>query len=154
MLRPGHLADVDQTLDTRDHLYKCAVVRDDDDTTMDDITLLKVRIEGIPWVRHKLLETESDTCLLLIKVKDDHVDLLIDRDHLRGISDTTPREVGNMYQTVYATEVDEGTIRGDPLDDTLEDLTLLELGDDLLLLLLRRTMRSSWATSRAVSTAV
>ena len=41
-----------------------------------------------------------------------------------------------MNQTVYATEVDEGTIRGDTLDDTLEDLTLLELGDDLLLLLL------------------
>ena len=38
-----------------------------------------------------------------------------------------------MDQTVYATEIDEGTIGGDTLDDTLEDLTLLALGDDLLL---------------------
>ena len=39
-----------------------------------------------------------------------------------------------MDEPIDTTEVDEGTVRGDVLNDPFEDLTLLELADDLSLL--------------------
>ncbi len=47
-----------------------------------------------------------------------------------------PRKVGDVDKTVNASEVDEYTVSGDVLNDTLEHLTSFELGDDVLLLLL------------------
>ena len=41
-----------------------------------------------------------------------------------------------MDQSVHTAQIDEYTVRGDVLDRTFEYLTLFELGDDLLLLLL------------------
>ena len=45
-----------------------------------------------------------------------------------------PREVGDMDESVNTAKVNKHTVRGDVLDCTLENLTLLELADNLLLL--------------------
>ena len=55
---------------------------------------------------------------------------------LGRVIDPAPRDVGDVQETVDATEIDEHAVVGDVLDDTPEDSTLLELGERLLLLLL------------------
>ena len=44
------------------------------------------------------------------------------------MADTLPCDVCNVKQTINTTEVDERTIIGDVLDDTLEYLTFLKVG--------------------------
>ena len=84
----------------------------------------------------ELLQTESDTLLLLIEVEDNNVDLLVESYNLVWIAYAAPREVCDVDQTVNTAEVNEYTVSSDVLNGTLEDLTLLELADDLLTLLL------------------
>ena len=86
----------------------------------------------------QLLETQGDTLLLLIEVKDDDLDLLIEGDNLFRMVDTAPGEIGDMDETVNTAEVDEYAVVGDVLDGSFENLTLLKLGDEFgpLLLLL------------------
>ena len=131
MLRPAHLADVDETLYTGLHLYEGTVVGEDNDLAGHLVTYLETLLESVPGMGGELLQTEGDTLTLLIIVEDNDIDLLTDLDHLLGVIDTTPREVGDVYQTVDTTEVDEGTVGGDVLHRTLEYLTLLEVRDDL-----------------------
>src|SRR5450631_4014606 len=44
-----------------------------------------------------------------------------------------PRHIRDMQQPVDATQVDEGPVLGEVLDDTLDDLAFLELIERLLL---------------------
>ena len=53
------------------------------------------------------------------------------------------RKVGDVDESVNTAEVDEYTIRGNVLHNTLEDLTLLQLADDLLLLGLELSLDES-----------
>ena len=125
---------MDQTLYARSNLNECTVVSDNDNLTLDVVTNLNVRVESIPWVWGKLLETKSDTLLLLIEVDDNNVDLVVESNNLVWIAYAAPREVCDVDQSVYATEVNEYTVRSDVLNSTLEYLTLLKLRDDLLAL--------------------
>ena len=82
----------------------------------------------------ELLDTKSDALLSFVELEDDDVELLIEVNHFAGVRYTAPREVGDVDKPIDTTEVDEGTVGGDVLDDPFEDLTLLELADDLSLL--------------------
>ena len=90
-----------------------------------------------------LLEAEGDLLLLLVDVEDVDLDLLVDLDHLVRVVDAAPAHVGDVQQAVDAAEVDERAELGDVLDDALADLARLDLGEELLLLLLARDPRSA-----------
>jgi hypothetical protein len=94
------------------------------------VTNLEVRIECIPRMRSELLETESDTFLILIEIKDNDIDLLVELQELVRIIYAAPAEVGNMNETVPTTEVDEYALVVDVLNGTLEYLPLLEFAND------------------------
>ena len=126
---------MNQALDAGSHLNKCTVVVHNDHLALDVVAHLEVGIQGIPGMRLELLQTQSDAVLLLIEVEDHHVELLLGLNDVGGIVYATPRQIGDVNQTVHATQVDEHTVVGDVLDGTLEYLTLLELGHDLFLLL-------------------
>ena len=85
-------------------------------------------------MRSELFETESDTFLVFIEIKDDHVDFLVEFDDFFRMDDSAPREVGDVNQTIYAAKVNEYTIVGDVLNRTFEYLTFFEFGDDFSLL--------------------
>ena len=125
---------MDEAFNARSDLDERTVVGDDDDLTLDGVTHLEVLIESIPRMRSELLETQGDTLLVVVEVEDDDLDLLVQLDHLFGVRDAAPAEVGDVDETVDATEVDEHTVAGDVLDHAFEDLTLLELADDFGLL--------------------
>ena len=90
MLAPAHLRNVDQALNTRLNLYESTVVSHNNYLTLNVIANLKVRIQRIPRVLSELLDTKSDTLLLLIKVEDNNVDLLVECYHLMWITYATP----------------------------------------------------------------
>ena len=131
---------MDKTLNARSDLDERTVVSHNDNLTLNNITYLEVCIDSIPWVWSELLQTKSDTLLLIIEVDDNNVDLLVESNNLCRIVYAAPREVCDVDETVNATEVDEHTVRSDVLDCTLEYLTLLECADDLLLLLLKLSL--------------
>ena len=125
---------MDEAFNARSDLNERTVVGDDDDLTLDSVAHLEVLVESIPRMRSELLETQGNTLLVVVEVEDDDLDLLVQLDHLFGVRDAAPAEVGDVDETVDATEVDEHTVAGDVLDHAFEDLTLLELADDLGLL--------------------
>ena len=143
VLAPRHLRYVDQALYTWSNLNECTIVSHNHYLTLHVITYLEVLVEGIPWMWSELLQTESDTLLLLIEVEDNNVDLLVERYNLVWIAYAAPREVCDVDQTVNTAEVNEYTVSSDVLNGTLEDLTLLELADDLLTLLLELLLDES-----------
>ncbi len=54
----------------------------------------------------ELLETEGDALLLVVEVKDNDVELLVELANFRGLGDTAPTEVGDVDQAGYAAQVD------------------------------------------------
>jgi len=86
-------------------------------------------------MRSELLQAESDTLLLIIEVKDNDVEFLVEFNHFFRIANTAPRKVCNVNQTIYATQVDKYTIGSDILNGTFENLSFFEFTDDFLLLL-------------------
>jgi len=83
-----------------------------------------------------LLEAQRDA--LAVEVDPQHLDLdlLIEFDHLRGVVDTPPGHVGDVQQTIDATEVHEYAEVGDVLDLTGAGLPLFDVFQQGLLLLL------------------
>ena len=86
-------------------------------------------------MRSQLFQTQCDTLLLVVEVKDNHIDLLVKLYHFFRIAHASPREVGDVDQTVYAAQVDEDAVRGDILNGTLEYLSFFKLADDFFFLL-------------------
>ena len=134
MLAPAHFAYVDKTFNAGSDFNECTVVSHNDYFTLNLVAYLEVSIEGIPWMRGELLQTEGNALLLFIEVENNNVELLVELNDFVGIVYAAPREVGDVDQTVYAAEVDEYTVRSDILNSTFEYLTLLKLRDNLLLL--------------------
>ena len=131
---------MDKSLYARSNLYECTVVSDYDNLALNVVANLQVCIECIPWVRSELLQTKSDALLLVIEVEDNDIDLLVESNNLVWIAYAAPREVCDVDESVNTTEVNEYTVRGDVLDCTLEDLTLLKLADDFFLLCLQLSL--------------
>ena len=126
---------MDETFYAGSDFNECAIVSHNDNFTLNLVTNLEVSVEGIPGMGLELLETESDTLLFVVEVEDNDVELLVELNHFFGMAYAAPREVSDVDETVYATEVDEHTVAGDVLDRAFEHLTLFELGDDFALLL-------------------
>ena len=137
VLAPRHLGDVDQTLDARLDFDEGTVVGHDDNLALDMVADLEVLVEAIPWVRGELLQTEGNALLLLVEVEDNDIDLLVELHHLVRIAHAAPREVGDVDESVNTTEINEDAVGRDVLDSTLQNLTLLQVRDDLLALSLQ-----------------
>ena len=137
VLAPRHLAHVDETFYTRSNLDECTIVGHHYHLTLNVVAHLQVGIQSIPWVRSELLEAQGNTLLLVVEVEDNNVDLLVELNHFLRIAYAAPAQVGDVNQTVYATQVNKHAVRSDVLHHALEYLTLFELADDFLLLLLQ-----------------
>ena len=136
MLSPTHFRHVDQSFYPRSHFYKGTIVSHHHNFAAHLISHLQARIKCIPRMRSQLFQTERNTFLLIIKVKNYNIDLFIKLNNLFRMRNTSPRKVGNMDQPVHAAKVDKHTVRCDILDRTFEYLAFFELRDDFFLLLL------------------
>ena len=135
VLRPRDFADVEQSFHARGDFHERTVVRHDDHATLDLGSFHQVLAERIPWVRGELLHAQGNPLLVVVEVQDHHVDLLVHFHHLFRVTHTAVAHVGDVHQTVDASEVDKHAVRSDVLDGAFEDLTHFEALDDETLLL-------------------
>ena len=81
---------MDKTLYARLNLNECTVVGNEDNLTLNLVTNLEVRIKSIPRMSLELLQTESDSLLVLIEVEDNDIDLLVKGNNLLRMVDSAP----------------------------------------------------------------
>ncbi len=113
--RPGHLADVDETFDSRLQLHKSAVVGDVDHPP-DHPSVHRIPLrDGFPGVRLQLLDAQRNAFLALFELEYFDGDLIAHVQHLRRMRDAAVRHVGNMQQSVDAAQVDKRAIFGEVL---------------------------------------
>src|SRR5438270_2509171 len=111
-LRPGHLADVDQSLDALLELDEGAIVSDADHASAyvrtDRITMRRVK----PGVGSELFESQRHALFVLIEFQ--HFDLyLIAYVHqIPRMCQAAPRHVGDMQQAINSAKVHERAILG------------------------------------------
>src|SRR5574344_518065 len=134
--RPRHFRNMDKTFNTWLNLNECTIIGDKDNFAFNFVTNLKIGIKAIPRMWSKLFKTKSNSLLLLVEIKYDDFDLLIECNDFFRIVDTTPRKIGNMDKTVNSAKVNEYTIIGDVLDCTFENLAFFKLADEFASLLL------------------
>ena len=72
------------------HFYKGAVIGYDHHAAFDDRAHGDIISQRIPGMRCKLLQAQGNTFLGVIKVKDDHVDLLVKLYDFIGMVDPSP----------------------------------------------------------------
>ena len=126
---------MEQSLHTWGDFHERTVVRHDDHATLDLGAFHQVLAQRIPWVRGELLHAQGNPLFVVVEVQDHHVDLLVHFHHFFWVTHTAVAHVGDVHQTVDASEVDEHAVRGDVLDRAFEDLTHFEALDDETLLL-------------------
>src|SRR5438132_1688169 len=134
LLGPGHLGDVDEAFDAGLELHERTVVGDVGDAA------LKARADGVfgldalPRVVQQLLHAERDAVGLVVDLDDLDLHLLADIEHLGGMIDAPPRDIGDVQETVDAAEIDECAVVGDVLDHAVDDLAFFEILHQLLAL--------------------
>src|SRR5580658_2510332 len=120
-LRPRHFADVDQAFNSLLEFDEGAVVGDADDASA-DVSALGIAMLGVePGVGSELLESQGDALLVFVVLQNFDLNLIADVDQIFRVSQAPPGHIGNVKQTVEATEVDERTVFGEVLDHAGED---------------------------------
>src|SRR6202042_577914 len=127
LLGPRHFRDVDQAFDARLELHERTVVGDVGDAAGKARIERILGLDALPRIVEQLLHAERDTVGLVVDLDDLDLHRLTDGQHLGRMVDTTPRNIGDVQQTVDAAEVDERTVIGDVLDDAVDHLTLFEV---------------------------
>src|SRR5690606_35735608 len=82
--------------------------------------------DGNPWIFAQLLQTQGNAVALAVEFQHLDVDLVADVDDFRRMLDALPRHVGDVQQAIYAAQVNERTVVGEVLDDTLDNLAFLQ----------------------------
>ena len=118
-LGPAHLTDMHKTLNTifkphentiAHYIYNFALDRCPDRITMFDI---------LPGAGCLLLEAQRNLLVLFIDTDNNTFDLLIELDNFRWMRYSAPAQIGNMQQTVQASQVHEHAEIGDVFHNTL-----------------------------------
>ena len=81
---------MDQTLDSRCDLDEGTIVGHDDNLALDLVANLEVGIQSLPRMGRKLLQTQSNTLLLLVEVDDNDLELLVQMNDLLGVVYAAP----------------------------------------------------------------
>src|SRR6516162_7883713 len=127
---PAHLGDVDQPFDPWLQLNKGAVIGDVGDAAAEPGPGRIFELYTLPRIRLELLHTERDALRLGVEANDLDLYGLADIERLRRVVDAAPGDVGDMQQPIDPAEVYKGAVIGDILDDAVENLALLEAGDE------------------------
>ena len=123
---PRHFRHMHQTFDARLQFDEGAIVGDIGDAA-DIFGAHRIfLVDSFPRVGFELLDAQTDP--LSFGVEADHLDLdvLADMQCLGRMVDALPGDIGDMQQAVDAAEINECAVVGDVLDDTVDDLVLLQ----------------------------
>src|ERR1700730_1457276 len=135
LLGPRHLGHVNQALDAGLQFDERAVVGDVGHAALEAGADRELGLDALPRIGLQLLHAERDAVGLMVDLDDLDLHLLADVEHLGGVIDAPPRNIGDVQQAVDAAEIHKRTVIGDVLDHAVDDLTLFEVLDQLLALL-------------------
>src|SRR5689334_441417 len=124
--RPRHLGDVDEALDALLELDEGAVVLERDDLAADDRAGHVLLGGAAPRILGDLLEAQRDALGVGVELQHLHAHVVADLEQLARVVDPAPAHVGDVQEAVDTAEVDERTVLGEVLDDTLDDLAFLQ----------------------------
>src|SRR5690625_302797 len=155
LLGPAHLGDVNQSLDARLQLHEGAVVGDVGHAAQELGADRVLGSHAFPGVCLQLLHAEADALRLRVEADDLDLHLLADRQCFGRVIDPAPRNVRDVQQPVDPAEIHESTVVGDVLHHAGQDLTFLQVGDQLAallgaILLQHRTARDDDVAARAI----
>src|SRR5690242_18410203 len=126
-LRPGHLADVDETLNALLQLYKSTVVGNAENASTnvrtDRVALCCVE----PRIRRELFESERDALLVFVELENFDVNLIADIHQIARMREASPRHIRDVQQAIKAAEVDEGSVVGKVLNGAGQYRTFLQV---------------------------
>ena len=122
----GQLRDVDQALDAVVDADEGAERHQLGHPARDQLADLVGAGELAPRVLLGRLERQRDPLALQVDVQDLDLDLLADLDHLGGVVDVLPGQLGHVHQAVHPAQVHEGPEVDDAGDDALADLALAQ----------------------------
>lgn len=126
LVGPVHFGDVHQTFDTFFQLGEAAVVGQVGDAGHDAGAFRVTRLDGNPWVFAQLLQAQRYAVALAVELQHLDIDLVANVDDLGRMLDALPGHVGDVQQTIDAAQVNERTVVGEVLDDTLDLLAFLQ----------------------------
>src|SRR5690554_6309877 len=126
LVGPVHFGNVNQAFDTLFQLGEAAVVGEVGDLGHDAGTFRITTGDGDPRIFAQLLQTQGNAVALAVELQHLDVDLVANVDDLGRMLDALPGHVGDVQQAVYAAQVNERTVVGEVLDDTLDNLAFLQ----------------------------
>ena len=107
-------------------LGEAAVVGQVGDASHDAGAFRVTSLDGNPRIFAQLLQTQGNAVALAVELQDLDIDLVTNVDDLGRMLDALPRHVGDVQQAIYAAQVNECTVVGKVLDDTLDLLAFLQ----------------------------
>ena len=125
---------MDQSLDPLLELDERTVVRDRDDLSADTSTDRVLLVDVGPGIRHELLQPQRDALAVPIDIQHLHVDHRPDVHDLAWVTNSAPRHVGDVQESVEPTQIEERAEVGHVLDRAFADLPNEELLDQRLAL--------------------
>ena len=149
---PGHLRDVNESLNTRLKLHEGAVVGKGNNTTTNLLVLSVSVCDVLPWVLLNLLETKGNTLTITVELEYDDTKLVTNLEHLCWVVDAAPGHIRDVKKSVETTKVYEGTVLGDVLHDTVEDCALFDILHCLALECLTLLLKESTTGENDVAT--
>src|SRR6266481_5757863 len=126
-LRPGHFAHVDQTFNALLEFYKCAVIGDADDASVD------VRAHGIavlsiqPRIGRELFESQRNALLVFVILQNLYLNLVADVNQIARVGQASPRHVSDMQKPINSAHIHKRSILGQVLDDPGEDAAFFQV---------------------------
>ena len=140
-----HLGDVDQTLDAFADLHESAERHQLGDPAVHQLAHAVGAGELLPRILLRGLERQADALAVVVDVEHLHRDLVAHRHDRTGVVDVLPGELADVDETVHAAEVDERTEGHHARHDALADLARLQVGEEVLALLLLRLLEVATA---------
>src|SRR5258708_5360098 len=88
-------------------------------------------MQRVPRIGGELTHAERNTALGRVDVDHNAFDFIAAVDQIVGMSEASPRHVGDVQEAVEAAEIDEGAVLGEVLDHTCENRTFFEVLESL-----------------------
>lgn len=145
LVGPIHFGNVDEAFDSGLDFNEGTVVGNVGDLAEEAGALRVAASDADPWILTELLQTEGDAVLFLIELKNLGGEFLTNGNDFGRMADAAPCEVGDVEEAVDAAEVNECTVVGDVLNDTLDDGTFLEGFKELGAFFAHRSFNNSTA---------
>ena len=133
LLGPGHLGEMHQAFDALFQFHERAEIGDARHAALDALADLVLLGHQVPGVRLKLLESERNPLLGGIHLEDPRLHLVAHLEHIGGLVDAAPGNVGHVQQRIHAADIDEGAVIGQAAHRALHGLAFLDLGVALVL---------------------